>query len=237
MRQGEGQDLRARDGAERSDVTAVAARLDPKTQKALRGNRILKRCVAGLGAIEGEVVALAPASLARVTGLDGAGIGEVTEASRIRLLALTTDGFWLIETRRALGGGGVVGREIKFARIQDDVRTDEHRRRSEFGRKSRLLAFDHLRGSQLETETFDLGRDELLHDFANRFNAQLGTFRAAQVEQSPRQEPGPAAAQEPGPGGSSASVADELAKLGELLEKGLLTEQEFAREKQRVLER
>jgi hypothetical protein len=197
--------------------------------------------LAGLGAIEQEIVAIAPATLQRVNQFDGADFGDALQAGKARLLVLTTESFWVVETRRVTGGGGASGREIKLARIQDDVRTNPHRRKSEFGRKTRLLSFDHLRGSKLETEAFDLKGDELLHDFANRFNAQLEAFRAAQAEENERRERDRAlaatqATAQGAPSGSL-SAADELAKLGELLEKGLLTNEEFAREKQRLLER
>lgn len=235
MGRGESRDLRSDGGTDRADIAAAVERLDPKARKQLSWGSPLKKCLSALGAIEAEIVAIAPATLQRVNQFDGAGLGDVVQAGRPRLLVLTVESFWVVETRRATGGGGVSGREIKLARIQDGVRINEHRRKSEFGRKTRLFSFDHLRGSTLETEAFDLKSDVLLHDFASRFNAQLETCRAALVREEEGRGRDLAVAAAQAVGGAPTSMADELAKLGDLLERGLLTEEEFASEKQRLL--
>lgn len=238
---GEQRDLRSGAGGDREDVDAALQQLDSRTRRKLSWDGSLKSCMKGLGAIEGEIVAIAPATLPRVNQFDGAGFGDALQAGKGRLLVLTTDSFWVVETRRATGGGGVSGRQIKLARIQDDVRTNEYRRKSEFGRKTHLLTFDHLRGSTLETEAFHLKGDELLLDFAGRFNVQLEDFRLAQAEEAQRRERDRAVATARAAAQTatapSVSTGDELAKLGDLLEKGLLTQDEFAREKQRLLDR
>jgi hypothetical protein len=173
-------ELRSGATADRPDITAARERLVPKARRKL--NQV-KKCVDALGSIDQEVVAIAPATLPRVNQFDGAGFGEAVQSGRPRLLVLTTESFWVVETRGLLGGG-VHGREIKLARIQDNVRINQYRRKSEFGRKTRLLGFDHLRGSQLETEAFDLNSDELLTEFAEQFNSQLDTYRSKQAQQA-----------------------------------------------------
>lgn len=236
----EARDLRSDAGDDRGDIAAALAQLDSKARRKLSRDAALKKCMKSLGAIEDHIVAVAPATLPRVNQFDGAGFGDALQAGKARLLVLTTASLWIVETRRATGRGGVSGREIKFARIQDDVRINEYRRKSEFGMKTRLLAFDHLRGSTLETEAFDLKGDELLRDFADRFNSQLDAFKTAQAEDVERQErdravaTAQAAAQVASP--VPDSRVDALARLGDLRERGILTEDEFAREKQRILD-
>lgn len=234
---GENRHLDSGANAGREDVEAALGRLSSGVRRKLSWDRALKNCVKSLGSIEDEIVAVAPATLPRVNQFDGAGLGDALDAGKGRLVVLTTESFWVVETRRATGGGGVSGREIKLSRIQDDVRVNEFRRKSEFGRKTRLLAFDHLRGSKLETEAFDLANDDLLRDFADRFNAQLDVFRASEAEVAERGDIERATVVAQAATATPSSTADELAKLGDLLEKGLLTEDEFAREKQRLLDR
>lgn len=205
--------------AERPDISAARDRLDPKARKKLGQ---VGRCVEALKGIAQEVVAIAPATLPRVNQFDGAGFGKSMDSARPRLLALTSESFWVVQTQGMMSKR-VNGREIKLLRVQDDARTNQQRRKSEFGRKSRLFAFDHLVGSELVTEAFDLQSDDLLFDFAERFNLQLEEVRAAKAGGQQQK--------------TGSSAADDLAKLGELLEKGLLTEEEFAREKQRLLDR
>jgi hypothetical protein len=217
---GQDRELAAGGDVERPDISAAKDRLD---RAALKKLSQVGRCVEALGGIDQEVVAIAPATLPRVNQFDGAGFGESVSSARPRLLALTTESFWVVETRGMMSKR-VSGREIKLARLQDDVRINQYRRKSEFGRKTRLLAFDHLVGSELATEAFDLHSDDLLFDFADRFNAQLEELRAEN-------------AQDPGQKAAGTSAADELMKLGGLMEKGLLTEEEFLREKQRLLDR
>ncbi len=60
--------------------------------------------------------------------------------------------------------------------------------------------------------------------------------RWAQQEAAPAQEaPPPAAAAAPAAGGGEASVIDQLKELGELKAQGILTEEEFAAQKAKLL--
>lgn len=60
-----------------------------------------------------------------------------------------------------------------------------------------------------------------------------GKKSGEQEAQPPPQHPPPSAPEEPKP--SRLEIYEEIAKLGELKEKGLLTDAEFEQEKQRLL--
>jgi len=62
-----------------------------------------------------------------------------------------------------------------------------------------------------------------------------GKRHAESQAQDATQDQAPAAAAEPPSGGISASAVDRLEQLGKLHEQGVLTDEEFAQEKQKVL--
>jgi hypothetical protein len=219
---------------DRADIAAALEQVDSRTRAKLTGHP-LKKLVGQLSAIQGTVLGLAEGTLPRVNKTDGAGFGDTMRAAKPRLLVLTDTSFWIFETRSSLGIGGGSGIEIKLARIQDDVRLNTFRRKSEFGRATRLMSFDHLRGSSLETESFDLNRDEQLVAFTDRFNEVLDQQRTAALEERDHQEVERFARATQAADSTSPSTADELEKLGKLLEKGLLTPDEFAEQKKRLL--
>lgn len=100
--------------------------------------------------------------------------------------------------------------------------------------------FDHMRGSQLETEVYDLPSDRTLDLFVTAMNGQLDRLGQAEADESERREVARAerlassivGAQQ---GAGRTSIADELAKLASLNEQGVLSNDEFASQKAKLL--
>jgi hypothetical protein len=120
-------------------------------------------------------------------------------------------------------GGGSTGRQLRDVRAIDVVVMLADMERPRFS----LRVLDAPHGQRAETEEYR----------AARLDAEklLGMLRAA-IELADRESPAGQSRQEPAnPAQRPALVADELAKLAALKEKGILTEEEFLAQKQGLL--
>jgi hypothetical protein len=138
-----------------------------------------------------------------------------------RLLVLTEDSMWEMGVSGRLNGSRAEGVRILLADITD-VRTRTDRRALRLGQKDRHLFVDHARGAVIETRVHDLHTD-----------AELQAFPASLLDQISRVR-GYEAAGEPSVAAGT-SVADELAKLAQLRDAGVLTDEEFIRQKEKLL--
>lgn len=86
------------------------------------------------------------------------------------------------------------------------------------------------RRSRAGSQTFDAARDENSVVFTRKQEAAFAAVRQA-VEQSIAQRYAPQQTYAPAP----SSVADELAKLGQLVQQGLLSREEYEAQKARIL--
>lgn len=113
--------------------------------------------------------------------------------------------------------------------------SEPDRRVAGLGANERYLAIDYMRGAIVETKVIKLVSDSAIRVFARELQEQVATIdealeeaeaAAAELTAKP-----PASSSAPIPLG----VADELGKLAELRNKGVLTEDEFLRQKAKLL--
>jgi hypothetical protein len=220
----------------RADVASALNALDAKGQASITGLRVPRQVKKGFEGLESfledEVLALATGndpgpSMSEQRDLGAAGsLGAIANiAKSARLLVLTASDLWEVQATGRLNGNRPHGIRLPLRDIHDvRVRTD--RRIGALGAKERFLAIDYMRGMQLETRVHQIATDSALEILSERLLLQMGTLaeRAASVE---------------GATASSAvaqlSVADELAKLAHLRDSGILTEDEFAQQKAKLL--
>jgi hypothetical protein len=220
----------------RADIKAALYALDPKGQASITGLRVPRQVKKGFEGLESfledEVLALAPGndpgpSMSEQREMGAAGsLGAIANiAKSARLLVLTESDLWEVQATGRLNGNRPQGIKLPLRDIHDvRVRTD--RRIGALGAKERFLTIDYMRGMQLETRVHQIGTDSALEIFSERLLLQMRTLaeRAASAD---------------GPNASAGliqpSVADELAKLAQLRDSGILTEDEFVQQKAKLL--
>lgn len=185
-----------------------------------------------------RALAITAATRPKLTKFDGASVGEQMRSNMGFLLVLTENDFVEVHEKGKLSRGKLEFMTVRLARVQDYARSNSRRRGSRLGAKDRFLAFDHLRGSELVTEVYDLPDDDVLERFVAAMNghldalAQATSERAALEQQASLQRMAETIAARQT---SSASAADELSKLAGLRDQGVLSDEEFARMKARIL--
>jgi Short C-terminal domain len=214
-------------GTIRADIDEVIANLDPKGRASLDGIRVPRAVRKGLQNLpelipDERVIALA---VGKDSNVPGGNLGDVAQVTKsIRLLVVTELNFWEVQATGRLNGGRPKGICTSLADISD-VRVLSERKLSRFGTKERMLGIDHLRGAQVDTLSIEvLGGDETLDVFAGALVHQVRAIGDA------------LAAAERSSSGGPASVADELSKLSELRQGGVLSDVEFEAQKARLLQ-
>lgn len=157
--------------------------------------------------------------------LHGQGYGEKREiAKSARLLVLTELNFYQVQATGRLNGNKPQAIQIRLGDVTD-VRARSNRKLTA---TERILMVDHMRGAQVETEVISMSTDNELEVFPPLLQAQVATVNDLIAEQE-RQDRSPAVTQ------TRVSVADELAKLVQLKEAGVLSEDEFGAQKAKLL--
>jgi hypothetical protein len=220
----------------REDIDAVFVDLDPKGQSSLTGLRTPRQVRKGLQKLpellsDERVLGLAVGSDPPPTASEqrsmgaGAAFGEITQtAASARLLVITETNLWEVQASGRLNGSRPKGICSPLCDVTD-VRTLAERKLGRFGAKQRILAIDHLRGAQVETRIHEIsGSDETLESFAGSLARQVAVVSEA-ITTAERHEATP-----------QISVADELTKLSNLLQSGILSDAEFSAQKAKLLE-
>lgn len=221
----------------RKDIQAAYDLLDIKGQSSITGIRVpahVKKAFQKLDEFLPDETVLAVA-----TGIDapptmgeqrqmgaGASLGAIVESGRSgRLLVLTETNLWEVRATGRLNGSQPQGIRIPLADITDvRVRTD--RRIGGLGAKERYLTIDYMRGMQLETREHLIRTDFELEVFAGSLVDEVEAIaELVAAEERKRTTPQP----------TQVSVADELAKLAQLRDAGVLTEEEFSQQKTKLL--
>jgi hypothetical protein len=171
-----------------------------------------------------RVVALAVGKDPAVHPASGATLGDVAQVTKsIRLLVVTESNFWEVQAAGRLNGNQPRGIRTALGDIAD-VRVLSERKLSRFGTKERMLGIDHLRGAQMDTASIEvLGSDDTLQLFAAALAVQVREVNEA-LAMADRASSMP-----------TASVADELTKLSELRQGGVLSDAELAAQKAKLL--
>lgn len=220
----------------RPDIDAAFARLDSSGQGSITGLRTPRQVRKGFEKLpellpDEQVLALAvandpppTASQQRSMGA-AASLGAISQVAKsARLLVLTETNLWEVQASGRLNGSQPKGIRHSLVDITD-VRTLSERKLGRFGAKQRVLAIDHLQGAQVETIVHEIsGSDQALELFAQSLAEQVGAVGEA-VAAAKRSESAP-----------RASVADELTKLVQLHQNGVLTSSEFEAQKAKLLE-
>jgi hypothetical protein len=135
--------------------------------------------------------------------------------------------------------GKVVGSaeyiQIPLSSIYAPPRVTIRREALSLGKQVVRLAIDEQRGGNVETRVFMVDGEESAADWirdsiiteTESLRAEIDTHEERQLQQAMR-----AAVRD----ANSSSIADELAKLADLRDQGVLTDDEFAQQKQRLLE-
>jgi hypothetical protein len=225
----------------RADIEAAYQALDSKGQAAITGMKApkqVKKALEQLGAFIGdeEVLALACGrdlgpSLGEQRSMGkAASAGAIMSTARsARLLVLTENNFYQVQGGGFMTGGQPQGTRIALADVRD-VRVRTTRSSAKMFGKERVLMVDYLRGgAQLETEVCELAEDSQLEILVRRLQEQVASVQEQQaiaVQVS--------SVQVSASGG--VSVADELAKLAQLRDSGVLSEDEFNAQKTKLLQ-
>jgi hypothetical protein len=147
-----------------------------------------------------------------------------------RLLVLTGANLYEVRATGRLNGSRPEGIRYPLGQITDvRVRTD--RRLQRLGSRERYLTFDYMRGALMETRLNEIRTDSELDTFASCLTQQVGLVAEslAAADRAARSVAPPVVVAPP------VSVADELLKLAQLRDSGILTDEEFAAQKARVL--
>lgn len=225
----------------RADIEAAYKALDGKGQAAITGLKApkqVKKALDQLDAFIGDERVLALAS-----GHDlGPSIGEQRSMGRAasagaimsmgksaRLLVLTEDNLYQVQGGGFMSSGQPQGTRIALCDVRD-VRVRTTRSSAKMFSKERVLMVDYLRGgAQLETEVCEVAEDSQLEIFARCLQEQV-----ANVQEQQAVAVAVSAVQVSASGG--VSVADELAKLAQLRDSGVLSEDEFSAQKTKLLQ-
>lgn len=213
----------------REDIQAAYARLDAAGQASINGLRAMgpvKKAFQKLDEfLTNERVLALAAAMDPVPA--GAGMRDIVAAGNSwRLLVLTEMNFWEVRSSGRLNGNRPEGARYALGSLQD-VRWRSERPLAKMGAKQRYLMIDHLRGAMLETEMYSLKSDSELEVMGRALQEQVGLVHEAIAEQEQR-ERAPVVVQQ-------SSVADELAKLAQLRDSGVLTDAEFQQQKAKML--
>jgi Short C-terminal domain len=216
----------------RSDIQAAYNLLDGRGQASITGLRAagtIKKAYDKLEDFlpEETVLALAvgfdpPPGFAQQRGMRaGQALGAIMDAAKSgRLLALTETNLYEVQATGMLNGHKPQGIQIRLTDI-GDVRSRSTRKLTS---TERILMVDHARGPQRHTEIYSINSDSELEVFAPRLQAQVEAVRA-RIDEIKRRSHGI----------QESSVADEIAKLAQLKEAGVLTDEEFTTQKSRLL--
>jgi len=221
----------------RPDIDSAFEALDSAGQAALGGLRASRQVRKGLQRLpelipDEEVIALAAVSDPPPTASEQRSMGAVASLGQInqvrgsaRLLVLAETQLWEVQASGILNGNRPRGISTPLENITD-VRSLSERKLGRFGAKEHLLAVDHIRGATVETITFEVaGSEDTLIEFAEDLVKQITSLQETERRQSVESSDTPI------------SVADELAKLSSLLQRGVLTQAEFVSQKAKLLER
>jgi Short C-terminal domain len=213
----------------RPDIDEAFAELDPKAQASLTGLRTPRAVRKGLEKLpelipDERVITLGSGKDPAVHPAAGATLGDVVQNTKsIRLLVVSEFNFWEVQAAGRMNGSRPRGIRTELTDIRD-VRRLSERKLSRFGVKEHILAIDHLRGAQMETTVIEMiGSEETLARFADALISQIRQVGEALAETERTQAAPPL------------SVADELAKLSELRQGGVLSDPEFEAEKAKLL--
>lgn len=220
----------------RPDIDSAFEALDPAGQAALVGLRASRQVRKGLQGLpelipNEEVIALAAVSDPPPTAGEQRSMGAAAAFGQInqvrgsaRLLVLTETCLWEVQASGILNGNRPKGISTLLESITD-VRPLSERKLGRFGAKQHLLAVDHIRGATVETIMLEVaGSDDTLMDFAEDLVEQVASLQSEHRESLETS-------------GAPISVADELAKLSSLVQRGILTQAEFVTQKAKLLER
>jgi Short C-terminal domain len=171
-----------------------------------------------------RVIALAVGKDPAVHPAAGATLSDVAQVTKsIRLLVVTELNLWEVQAAGRLNGSRPRGIRTALADIAD-VRVLSERKLSRFGTKERMLGIDHLRGAHIETTSIELlGGDETLESFAAALVGQVREINEAMAMADRTSAV------------STESVADELSKLSQLRQSGVLSDIEFEAQKAKLL--
>lgn len=221
----------------RPDIDSAFEALDPAGQAALVGLRSSRQVRKGLQGLpelmpDEEVIALAAVSDPPPTASEQRSMGAAASLGQInqvrgsaRLLVLTETRLWEVQASGILNGNRPKGISTPLENITD-VRSLSERKLGRFGAKQHLLAVDHIRGATVETIMFEVaGSEDTLIEFAEDLVEQITSLQESERRQGAE------------PSGAPISVADELAKLSSLVQRGILTQAEFVTQKTKLLER
>lgn len=225
----------------RADIEAAYKALDSKGQAAITGMKApkqVKKALEQLEAFAGDerVLALASGhdlgpSIGEQRSMGTAGsVGAITSmAKSARLLVLTEDNLYQVQGGGFMSGGQPQGTRIALCDVRD-VRVRTARAAAKLGKQERVLMVDYLRGgAQLETEVCEVAEDSQLEIFARCLQEQVASVhdqQAVAVQVSAVQVSA----------SGDVSIADELAKLAQLRDSGVLSEDEFNAQKTKLLQ-
>jgi hypothetical protein len=210
----------------RADIDQALAEMDPEGRGSLTGMSVPRAVRKGLEKLpelipDERVIALAAGKDPSIPGASLSDIAQNTKS--IRLLVVTEANLWEVQAAGRLNGSRPKGIRTELVDISD-VRVLSERKLNRLGSKERIMAFDHLRGAQVATLSIEIfGSDETLERFAS-----VLAGRARQINEAL------AIAERP-PLGSQLSVADELTKLLDLRQRGVLDDAEFEAQKNKLL--
>jgi hypothetical protein len=218
----------------RPDIDIALKALDAKGQSTLTGLRVPGKTKKGLEQLASfldseRVLALAAATDLPLTMGEqrnvgaAASLGAIADLARsARLLVLTDTNVYEVHGGGRLKGNQAQGVRIPLADITD-VRGRSERSAGHLLAKQRVLMIDYMRGIQLETMVCEVAADSQLEMFTRLATEQLTTLGEADAHRNTSSSV------------ATTSVADELAKLAQLRENGILTDEEFAQQKVKLL--
>jgi hypothetical protein len=220
----------------RADIEAAYKALDSKSQGAINGLKApgqVKKALEQLESFIGDesVMALAAGkdlapSLGEQQAMGkAASLAAITNVAKsARLLVLTGKSLYHVQ------GGGVMnrrtphGRRIDLADIED-VRVRIGRSAAKMGKTERVLIVDYRHRDRLETDACEVATDAQLDIFAKTLRKRVNDAKVASR-----------GAGSDGGVRAVASVAEEIAKLAQLRDAGVISPDEFEAQKAKVLQ-
>lgn len=238
----------------REDIEIAFGLLDPDGRSAITGVRAsgtIKKAFQGLADFLSDETVLAVAAgfdpgpgFAEQRGMGaGSALSAVVSAARSgRLLALTELNLWEVHSGGMLNGNRPEGIRYQLADIIDIRTLTKRSLGRRLGAKESYLTFDYLRGAQIESRVNLLPSAASLAIFAADFREQVdavdeeirGVVDPDGRDEStePADEP---AVSSHAPTQPPSFVADELLKLAQLRDAGVITDDEFSRQKSKLL--